>query len=1256
MTTYSFVQYDVLTGGMYFKGTPIPDLDLTISEGSISSLNTKEYLQSIQTEAQLPVSQSASQAILDYLDTIPEIDLNNSKTVILTIEIIDDIESGNVDIVSKNLDGTKTYTLKSSSFSEAVVDLLKPKPIKWKTFSKNCPNCLKLTFSGTGSAIGSEFNFSGDIGGQYAGTFINNQKSFTTYIPDYSNAATYGIGEQYTIFWKPNITYTGTDYNGDPIVINNQHKWIATPTSYLGTVNEIGPKTFFHVSSMFTASCPSFNPNPGIRNFRGVQGFFILDSWTIPPGYPEVPCTQFVPNPGNVDWGYNCNPLGGCVSALSGSLGQYATYNECVESGNCTPPTSSNYGFICNGPNNCITGSVENPGPYDTFLECLQGCPPSYGFDCINGACVEGTEGATGSFATFVDCENSGCGQIELVTCSCDPTTNLVQNPNFANGSTNWEYYPTTYIPTVGNVNFSNGYIQANPVGDLSTSLTSSLFVSQSNVFQVSCSYEICFNVWKDGDNPTAVVGVNGAFATNDITNTPTAAGFTFVADTTDLIFYFGVGNGGSSRIGVDDICVTLLSCPPEPSVDCTIVSGSASTYETGSFGIPCLCPSGYTDDGLGNCVASGSILVNKIITGIQYPTVPETSGYWGKNRAVLYYNYNTNGLCPTSLPSLGGTQSPLQGNSNVWNTQYTFDILKNPMWVGSQLSFIEDGLMNQYSIEIPLNGQWMGGGSFLEVSSSKTYYAAIAGDDLYRLKLDGTTIIEISPTSVQYGNSSFNSMHAQSRQHPLNPYLTTSTPSNIPAGPGVNWSYKCIHIYPISMSAGCHTLSLEGKDTDQIVSGLFGMIFDNTATEIASATNISQLNVIWNAFDDIIYDFANTPITASCPTGSTPIGPEPCDQCLTSGSAIPCGDCLDCFNGIIYNGYVVDKGGASFKGRGPEGIVNIDSNDNPINTWVVPDETDWNTLVTYLNGGVTPITVTQTGSLGTTVGGRLKEYTRDSNATCWEFPNAGSTTSTNNSGWTGTAAGKRDEYGNFSGLGFNGYWWSANSLSTPPVTNGALMATRELKHYSSDVFRDIYAKSEGHSIRLVRPAATNEANGATIFDAYVGNDGKLYDGIVIGTQVWIDKNLNETQYNNGTNITLTPNTQTWVASLNTGTDTSCYYSNTSANTSSLEGNINPATGECYQFPPLYVYQNCNTSELLVQTVSGSTTTPGKVQKSSDGACWSFVEATNINDNNYIASIYSTTNYFTGSNYVYDNCDECEAIHTIYMTFGTKNC
>ena len=64
-----------------------------------------------------------------------------------------------------------------------------------------------------------------------------------------------------------------------------------------------------------------------------------------------------------------------------------------------------------------------------------------------------------------------------------------------------------------------------------------------------------------------------------------------------------------------------------------------------------------------------------------------------------------------------------------------------------------------------------------------------------------------------------------------------------------------------------------------------------------------------------------------------------------------------------------------------------------------------------------------------------------------------------------------------------------------------------------------------------------------------------------------LNKNLNETKYNDNTNITLTPDSQNWIASLNNGNDTSCYYFNTSSYSSSLEGNIDPATGECSQFP-----------------------------------------------------------------------------------------
>jgi hypothetical protein len=484
-------------------------------------------------------------------------------------------------------------------------------------------------------------------------------------------------------------------------------------------------------------------------------------------------------------------------------------------------------------------------------------------------------------------------------------------------------------------------------------------------------------------------------------------------------------------------------------------------------------------------------------------------------------------------------------------------------------------------------------------------------------------------------------------------------------------------------MSAGCHKINFEVNTHDSFKycsnqqASLGAVIFDMTATQIVSASSYNDLNILWDStYLDAIdyngnyngpnkprymysYDISLTPsasfYTSLCPTGSTAIGGNPCNGCQTTQSAnlsIPCGNCLECTHGLLYNGYVVDKGGATLQGRGPGGIVNTATAN--VSTWVIPTESDWNSLVTFLNGGTAPVDVTITGSLGTISGGKLKDYTRDLEATCWENPNIGAQTDLSSSGWAGTAGGRRKDNGVFEGLGFEGLWWSANSLSTPPITNGALMAARRLEHYSADVFRDIFSKSYGCSIRLVRPAVTGETNGMFIPDAYTGKNGTLYDGIVINDQVWIIKNLSETLYNNGVAVSITTSNPTWSSTSVTATSTACYYNNDVTNANILNGNVNPISQECYTFPTYYVYEKCDGSQFLVQPISGSTTTVGKVLKDSNYDCWSFF-GTSTGIPTY-PHTYSATNYFSGSNYVYDDCDECEAIHTIYMTFGTKNC
>jgi hypothetical protein len=1363
MTTYSFIQYDVLNNLMSFKGTPTPGLKTLIKDNNSDISSIRDILQNDQYADDTVVPTAASSAIISFLEATPEIDLANSKTIILTIEIIDDTSIGNTVIVSKNLDGTKTTVTKGGL--TLAVENIKPKP-KWPTLGK-CGNCLKFDFL-TGS---NAYNFYGSLGGSWTGGFKNNQKEYSFFLPDYSNPLNYGILKEYIIYWKPSVNYSGTDYDGNAISIVNQNKWVAVPSSSIN-----GPFTtesFFHVTSGVSASCPVYNDTPLTPpwyNFYGKKGYFLTSTPTNQ--LPGKPCPTFTPIPGAVSWGYYCGPSG-CVPAPSGS----------------------------------ISGSIP-ANWYATFDQCNVSCslpPTSSWYICTQNDCIPVPAGTSGAFTSLAECEAKCVGVTPVTTCSCDPDLNLITNPDFSSGPTGWSFTPPQFTPGVGSWDFSQGYALGSSNLSFSTSNTSSVSLTQANVFTISCSYRVCFQAWNDNlNNPLASVSVNTGNSTTNLpqittlTSTPTAYTFTLNnVETTNLTFFIGsLTFNQSARIAIDNVCVTLIGCPPPnppttgsegtgsiPPEDC-YVTGSIYSYVSASY--DCLCPQGYVSNGSGSCIGSTSSTLNAIaaITAsigsnnaaafsttpvlgysiLQNPTPQASIGGWDTPKAagllqpILYYDWNFNGTGDSSV----GNQSPFSGSSFVYNTQYTFDILSSSFWNQPTLpdnsganqnsitafpmrwvaGLIRNTQIGNYFSTLPINYmstqfRWTGMGTTLNPPTNKTYYVGIIGQGAMQIKLDGNTILRTSPSALttppynvlasitapplplNYPPLEYpayvQNMYARLTDWPNSPQLYGVLPSPIfssnpylnanlqgpcidyifqaagiecsPYAPTFQWgklsSVYNLYIYPVTMSAGCHKINFESsihetsKYCNSTQGGFGAIIFDMTAAQLVSASNYNDLNIVWDSTQlspidyNGVYNGAGKPrymysygsnfepsasyYTSLCPTGSTPVGGNPCLGCITSGSSvstIPCGNCLECTHGLLYNGYVVDKGSATLQGRGPGGIVNTGS----INatTWVIPTESDWNNLVTFLNNGVAPTSVTITGSLGTIAGGKLKDYTRDLEATCWESPNLGAQTNASSSGWAGTAGGRRKDNGVFEGLGFEGLWWSANSLSTPPIQNGALMAARRLEHYSPDVYRDIFPKSYGCSIRLVRPAATGEVNGMFIPDAYVGKNGTIYDGVVINDQVWIDKNLSETLYNNGTLITTTIPNNTWSSTPTVATATSCYYNNDATNANIINGNINPVTQECYTFPTYYVYEKCDGSEFLVQPVSGSTTTVGKVLKDSNNDCWSYFDSSEGIPT--YPHTYSSTNHFSGSNVIYNNCNECEAIHTIYMKFGTKNC
>lgn len=109
----------------------------------------------------------------------------------------------------------------------------------------------------------------------------------------------------------------------------------------------------------------------------------------------------------------------------------------------------------------------------------------------------------------------------------------------------------------------------------------------------------------------------------------------------------------------------------------------------------------------------------------------------------------------------------------------------------------------------------------YLPDSGVKTYHIALTGKEgeSFKINLDDTDILVSNNTA-------------------MTSYLSSNPES------------KYLHIYPVTVSEGAHTLILEGS-----YRGLGAMVIDNNAREIASATSYDDLNILFNSSNLTTYD-----------------------------------------------------------------------------------------------------------------------------------------------------------------------------------------------------------------------------------------------------------------------------------------------------------------------------------------------------------------------------------------------------------------
>lgn len=223
---------------------------------------------------------------------------------------------------------------------------------------------------------------------------------------------------------------------------------------------------------------------------------------------------------------------------------------------------------------------------------------------------------------------------------------------------------------------------------------------------------------------------------------------------------------------------------------------------------------------------------------------------------------------------------------------------------------------------------------------------------------------------------------------------------------------------------------------------------------------------------------------------------------------------------GLLYNSYAAND------------VRNITSSED----WRVSTNEDW--IAMALSLGFTTYSFPNQDliyPIGNTLGGILKEV----GTSHWTTPNTGAMDSL---GFSSLPGGGRSRTGG----GFSQKYDYAHYMSNTEKSSSDIYEI--IMYYNQEQAVNLYStgwsgKESGTSIRLVRDTTEEEQliDDGTLCSQYIGNDGKVYPTIKIGTLIWLGKNLAETLYRDLSIIPEVTDNTTW-ASLITGA--LCAYNN----------------------------------------------------------------------------------------------------------------
>jgi len=237
---------------------------------------------------------------------------------------------------------------------------------------------------------------------------------------------------------------------------------------------------------------------------------------------------------------------------------------------------------------------------------------------------------------------------------------------------------------------------------------------------------------------------------------------------------------------------------------------------------VPCNCPPGFTVVGTStqSCQKLETTSPTVVSTLTPGDGVPNTGAY-GIYGTLIYnvngYNVSGNSISGTYAFNGATSSSPIPGGttnsvSNFWGGRMNNCIIwanNNPCWPGTT----NGNNCNPTGLNVPPYPGTLSLCSTINVPSTKTYYIGIAGDNYSTIKIDSNIIInQVDPTT---------------------------TPNPV-------YNFQFWHIYPVTLTAGQHTIELSCTNVGSI-GGYAAEIYDNTLSQLTNTTSISSLNIIFS-------------------------------------------------------------------------------------------------------------------------------------------------------------------------------------------------------------------------------------------------------------------------------------------------------------------------------------------------------------------------------------------------------------------------